>query len=166
MQPRWAFGRGPIPSTTLRTGSFAFSARGWESITPRQQCFQIRQSISDILGTEHNMGIEFLHSHPCKKRKDGAPFVQYESRRSRPKPWPPALLNQQMNMFRHDHISDNNKPIALADLFQNLQEAVALSGFTKQRLSSVTRTRDKVQVMSAVETLQAGRHGKPIVSAV
>jgi len=36
--------------------------------------------------------IRFVYSHPCKKRKDGAPFVRYESRRSRPKPGPPAQV--------------------------------------------------------------------------
>ena len=77
-----------------------------------------------------------------------------------------GFADQQMNMFWHDHVSDNHKPIPLANLFQNFQKPVAFPGFTKQGFSSVARTRDKVQVMSAVETLQAGRYGKPMVSAV
>jgi RHS repeat-associated protein len=60
----------------------------------------------------------------------------------------------------HDHIADNYKAIALAGLFQNREEAVAAARAAQKRQSSIAGTGDKVQVMSAVGTMQAAGHDK------
>src|SRR3981081_2332168 len=68
-------------------------------------------------------------------------------------------------MFRHDDISHNYEPIALAGLFQNREEVVAVARAAQTRQSPVARTGDKVQVMGAVTAMQAARHDKQIVQA-
>jgi len=44
-----------------------------------QAVFSGHGSVVDILLIEHNIRIGLVYSHPCKKCKDGAPSVQYES---------------------------------------------------------------------------------------
>ena len=63
-------------------------------------------------------------------------------------------------MFRHDNISHNHEPVALARLFQNREEAVATAWRAQKRQPAVARTGDKVQMMSPVGAMQAARHDK------
>ena len=64
-----------------------------------------------------------------------------------------------MNMFRHHHIADDHEAVTLADLVQNSQERIPLPRAAQQGSATKTGTRDKVQGMSALEALQARRHG-------
>ena len=75
------------------------------------------------------------------------------------------LTHQQMNMFRHDNVSDHHKAVANARLFKNRKKAVPRLRGVQQRQSPITRRSDKVQVMSAVGTMQAAGHDKPMLQA-
>jgi len=66
--------------------------------------------------------------------------------------------NHQMKMFRHDHISHDDEAITLTRLFQNGKEAVAAARSTKKRQPPIARASDKVQMVSAVNAMQTGRH--------
>jgi len=35
---------------------------------------------------------------------------------------------QEMNVFRHDHVSDDDETVAAAGLLENLQEKIAIAG--------------------------------------
>jgi hypothetical protein len=70
---------------------------------------------------------------------------------------------KQVNVFRHHDISDDDEAVALASLFQNREEAVAAASRTKKRQTAVAGGSDKVQVMSAVGSMQATGHNKLIV---
>jgi hypothetical protein len=63
-------------------------------------------------------------------------------------------------MFRHDDISHYYKPVALAGLFQHGEESVAAPSGAQKRQAAITRTRDKVQVIGTVISMQAARHDK------
>jgi hypothetical protein len=68
-------------------------------------------------------------------------------------------------VLRHDHIADNDKTVTLPRLLENFQEAVTRFSRIEERQSPITRAGDKLQMVSAVSTMQAGGHGKPMVSA-
>jgi hypothetical protein len=68
---------------------------------------------------------------------------------------------EQVNMFRHNHIPDDYEPVTLAGLFQNREEGIAAARRAQKRQSPVARGSDKVQVMSAVGPMQAAGHNKP-----
>jgi hypothetical protein len=72
---------------------------------------------------------------------------------------------QQMYMFRHDDIADDDKAITLARLFQDREESVPGARRTEEGQSPVAGTRNKVQVMRTVRAMQARGHDKAIVSA-
>ena len=58
-------------------------------------------------------------------------------------------------MFRHYDISDDDEAVALASLFENREELVAAPRRTKKRQAAVAGGSDKVQVVSAVDAMQA-----------
>jgi hypothetical protein len=49
-----------------------------------------------------------------------------------------------MNMFGHDHITQNRKTITAADAFQDLQQQITPSLMFKQRPPPITAERDEV----------------------
>jgi hypothetical protein len=63
-------------------------------------------------------------------------------------------------MFRHNDISDGHKPVALAGLFENREEAVARARGIQKRQAPVAGESDEVQMMSAVGAMQADGHDK------
>jgi hypothetical protein len=63
-----------------------------------------------------------------------------------------------MNRFRHDDVSDDHEAIALARRLENGKEAVAGARRSEKRESPVAGTSNKVQVMSAVGSMQAAGH--------
>ena len=68
-------------------------------------------------------------------------------------------------MFRHYDISDDDETVALASLFENREELIAAPRRTKKRQAAVAGGSDKVQVVSAVDAMQAAGHNKPMVQA-
>src|ERR1017187_4267156 len=68
-------------------------------------------------------------------------------------------------MFRHDNISHNHEAVAPARLFQHAEEAVAPACGAQKWPAAVTRTGDKVQVMSAVVAMEAARHDEPYATS-
>jgi RHS repeat-associated protein len=63
-------------------------------------------------------------------------------------------------MFRHDDVPDDYEPVTVAGLLQHGEEAITAARRAQKRQSPVTRTGDKVQVMSAVGAMQAAGHDK------
>ena len=63
-------------------------------------------------------------------------------------------------MFGHNNVTDHHEAVALPSLFEHGEEAVAAARGTKQRQAAVAGTRDKVQMMSALVTMQSARHDK------
>ena len=68
--------------------------------------------------------------------------------------------DQQVDVLRHDDVPDDHEPVALAGLLQHGEEAITAERRAQKRQSPVTRTGDKVQVMSAVGAMQAAGHDK------
>src|SRR5579863_57332 len=64
------------------------------------------------------------------------------------------LADQQMHMLGHDHISNHDKTIALADLFQYLEEQVAMLAAAQQGSSLIATGSDEVQVSGAVIAME------------
>src|SRR5208282_5018290 len=62
-------------------------------------------------------------------------------------------------------IADDYETVTLAGLFENRQERVTAARGAQKRQSAVTGGSDKVQVMSAVSSMQAAGHSKPMVQA-
>jgi hypothetical protein len=67
------------------------------------------------------------------------------------------FVNQQMKVFGHDDISDDNELILLSDLLQHLEKQVTTRG-TEKRLTTVTTTRDEMKFFVAVLTCQIPGH--------
>ena len=67
-----------------------------------------------------------------------------------------GLADQQVDVVGHHHITDEE--IALPHLFQNLQEQVAVEGFSEPRLAMVTTASQKVEIIASVIALQAFPH--------
>ena len=58
--------------------------------------------------------------------------------------------DQQMEMFWHDHVSDDYESIPPSHLFENGKEAVAATSSAQEWQSPITRTGDKVQMVRAI----------------
>src|ERR1700728_2287977 len=74
--------------------------------------------------------------------------------------------DEQVNVFRHDDVSDNYEPVALPGRLQNRKEAIAARWCAKKRQAVITGTSNEVQMMSAVRAMQAAGHYKRMLSAV
>jgi len=72
------------------------------------------------------------------------------------------FADQQMNVFGHDHVADDDESIALADLLQHSQKQVPTARSAKQGLSTITTASDEVKVSSAVVAMQIVPHGHTI----
>jgi len=60
------------------------------------------------------------------------------------------FAEQQMNVLRHDHVTDHDQYVALADLFQDFQKQIAAAGSAEQRLPAIATAGDEVQVSGTV----------------
>ena len=70
--------------------------------------------------------------------------------------------DQEMEVFGHDHVADDDESIALADLLQHSQKQVPTARSAKQGLSTITTASDEVKVSSAVVAMQIVPHGHTI----
>jgi len=68
------------------------------------------------------------------------------------------FADQQMEVFRHDHVAEHNKAVALPDFFQKVEQQVATAGSAQQGKSAVTTAGDEVQIVGTVVTFEAARH--------
>jgi hypothetical protein len=57
-----------------------------------------------------------------------------------------------------NHVSENNKAVALPDFFQRFEEQVATIGVAQKRKAAVTTAGDEVQIVGFVVTFEALRH--------
>jgi len=57
-------------------------------------------------------------------------------------------------MLGHDHISDQSKGVAQANLIENPDKAISRTDCTEVRASPVTAESDKMQVVASVEALE------------
>lgn len=68
------------------------------------------------------------------------------------------FADEQVNMLWHDYVSHDDEAIPLPCLFQYREESVTAAHRAQERRSPVAGASDKVQVVSAVSAMQAGRH--------
>lgn len=61
-------------------------------------------------------------------------------------------------MLGHDHVSDDDEPIALPHLFGHGEKQVATLLCAEQGMASIATASDKVQVSGAVKTLGLAMH--------
>jgi hypothetical protein len=70
-----------------------------------------------------------------------------------------GFAEQQMNVFRHDHVADHHELVASPHPLENLEKQVAALGAAQERLSLITTERDVVEVAGSVEAFESPRHG-------
>ena len=63
-----------------------------------------------------------------------------------------------MDMLRHDHVTDNYKLMALADLLNDLEEEIARAGCAEKGTALIATCGNKVGVSRAVVAVQVCRH--------
>jgi hypothetical protein len=63
-----------------------------------------------------------------------------------------------MNMLRHNYVSDDNKAVTPADLLEGRKKQIAPSRFAKHRRTTVTISRDEMQVSGIVLSPKSPRH--------
>jgi len=61
-------------------------------------------------------------------------------------------------MLRHDHVTDDYKPMALPNLLQHFEEEIARARCVQQGTPLIATCGNKVEVSGAVVALQAFRH--------
>src|SRR5262249_37185422 len=66
---------------------------------------------------------------------------------------------QQMDMFRHYHITNHLETMPRADLIENFHEPVARSSRSQQRTTAITAKRDEMKIASPIMSLQGITHG-------
>src|SRR5271154_5688680 len=69
-----------------------------------------------------------------------------------------GFRDEQVNVPGHDDITHDYEAIALAGLFENREKPVTAPGGAQKGQSPVAGASDKVQVMSAVGTVQTAGH--------
>jgi hypothetical protein len=74
--------------------------------------------------------------------------------------WVGALRfgQQEMNVFRHDHVADDHETVAAAGLLEDAEEEIAIAGRAEKGKAPVTTVGDEVGVSSAVVTMESGGH--------
>jgi superfamily I DNA and RNA helicase len=75
------------------------------------------------------------------------------------------FAEEQMHVLGHDHITDNDKTIATADLLQHLEKEIAILPATQQRASLITTGGDKVQLSGAVVTMESVSHAAELAQS-
>jgi hypothetical protein len=60
------------------------------------------------------------------------------------------FADQQVDVFGHDHVSEEREIVAVADLAQDFEEDVATAFGSEERQTTVTTARDEVQVSQAI----------------
>jgi hypothetical protein len=68
------------------------------------------------------------------------------------------LADQQMNVLRHDHKSEQAEVIAVADLAENLKERVARFECPKQGHAPIATARDEMPVAETISPFQLVSH--------
>jgi len=70
---------------------------------------------------------------------------------------------QKVDVFRHDHVTDDHKTVPTPRLLKNGEETVASIRGTEQGHASIARIGDKVQVMSTIAAMQADGHDQAML---
>ena len=65
-----------------------------------------------------------------------------------------------MYMLGHNHIADNHKPIAAADLLQNFEKQIPILFLSQQCTALIAACGNEMQISSAVITMQPSGHWK------
>ncbi len=63
------------------------------------------------------------------------------------------LTDKEMNVLRHDNVTEQREIVAVANLLEDFQEDVAASFGSKKRESAIATAGDEVQVAGIVVTL-------------
>ncbi len=77
------------------------------------------------------------------------------------KRWVAALgfAEQEMYVLGHNHVTYDDKTIALADLLQDLEKQIAIWRAAEQWTALVATRGDEVQVSGTVVSMESVRHG-------
>ncbi len=59
------------------------------------------------------------------------------------------LAHEKMDVLRHDHVTDDDKLMALADLLQHFEEEIAGAGCAEKRTALIATCGNEVGVSSA-----------------
>lgn len=70
-----------------------------------------------------------------------------------------GFADQEMEVFRHDHVAPNNKLVFLPDFFQDFEKQITATRGGKKGLTMVTTAGDEVFVAAGVKPPQTLRHG-------
>src|ERR1700688_2650562 len=65
-----------------------------------------------------------------------------------------GLADQQMNVFRHDHITDQLKTVPHADLIQYSHEALAGPGRSEKGTPPIATEGDEMEIAASIKALQ------------
>src|SRR5581483_6773064 len=71
---------------------------------------------------------------------------------------PSGLPHQQMDMLRHNHISNDHQLIFLANSFQRTQKKITSCRQSQEWQATVTTESDEMKVTSAIETFEPAWH--------
>ena len=87
----------------------------------------------------------------CLSSKDALRISLFKHLHDRGRVTDFRFTDQQMKVFRHDHVSKDDKVIADPRLFQNAQEEIAPPGAVEPAMALITAAGDKVQVAVVIE---------------
>lgn len=65
-------------------------------------------------------------------------------------------------MLRHNHVSENNQPVASANSLESREKKIAANRFVEERLPLVAAERHEMKIASAVEALRMVRHRQTV----
>jgi hypothetical protein len=68
-------------------------------------------------------------------------------------------------MLGHDHVTENDESIALANFFQNGEKQIAAAGRAQLGPAVITTAGDEVQIAGAIISLEISRHGEMLGQA-
>ena len=69
-----------------------------------------------------------------------------------------GFADQEVNVFRHDHVADHYGTISDAGLFEDAEEKIAALWRSEQRAALVVAERDEVQIACSVTAPETGGH--------
>jgi hypothetical protein len=73
-----------------------------------------------------------------------------------------GLGQQQMYVFGHNDVPDDNQVITTANLLEDVKEQIADAGIVQERTSLITTRGNEMGVTGAIVAMQAVRHGPAI----
>ena len=73
-----------------------------------------------------------------------------------------GLAQQQVDVFGHDDVSEDDEAVAAADLFEKVEEEVAAAFASQQGSTLIATAGDEVEITGTVVAAQSSGHGKSV----